>query len=41
MEYLDFTQHITESSGKRDFENFRVRIFPINPESEFGSDGVV
>jgi len=35
----DVTQHITNHPGETDFENFRV-YFPINPESEFGSDGV-
>lgn len=35
----DVTQNITNHPGETDFENFWV-YFPINPDSEFGNDGV-
>lgn len=35
----DVTQNITNHPGESDFDNFRV-YFPINPDSEYGSDGV-
>ncbi|GAB5410730.1 MAG: hypothetical protein BalsKO_30950 [Balneolaceae bacterium] len=35
----DVTQNITNHPGEEDFDNFRV-YFPINPDSEYGSDGV-
>ena len=35
----DITQHLVQHGDAGDFDNFRV-YFPINPESQYGPDGV-